>query len=76
MSMRHTWTVLILVGLTSCTLEPDPSLALACQITKCVCTPQNWSFPTKNEPAPVLWRQNGDAHCPDSHVLRRATEDN
>ncbi len=72
--MRHAWMILILVGLTGCALEPDPSMALACQITKCVCTTTNWSFMAKDEPAPVLWRLNGDAYCPDGHVLRRATE--
>ncbi len=70
--MRHAWMLLILVGLTGCALEPQPSLALACQTTKCVCTPQNWSFPAKYESAPVLWRLNGDAYCPDGHVLKRA----
>lgn len=73
--MRHAWMILILVGLTGCAREPDPSLALACQITKCVCTPQKGWFSKKNEPAPVLWRLNGDAYCPDGHVLRRAAED-
>lgn len=72
--MRHAWMILILVGLAGCAREPNPSLALACQITKCVCTPQNWLFTTKNEPAPVLWRLNGDAYCPDGHVLRRTAE--
>jgi hypothetical protein len=55
----------------ACTRQPMPELALACQTTKCVCLPAEASFPVRDEPAEVLWRDNGDAYCPEAHVLRR-----
>lgn len=46
--------------------EAKRNLALACQTTSCVCLPEG----------PVLWRQNGDAYCPEGQVLRRSGDKN
>lgn len=73
--MRLIWVLLIATGLTACATEPEPSLALACQMTKCTCLPKGGiSFLAKpvSRSVPVLWEQNGDAYCPADYVLRRA----
>jgi len=61
-----------LMLLAGCALEEKPELALACQVTKCVCMPVQASYPLKGEPVPVQWKSNGDAYCPEGYVLRRA----
>jgi hypothetical protein len=75
--MRLVWVLLIATGLTACASEPEPSLALACQMTKCTCLPKgSISFLAKpvDRSVPVLWKLNGDAYCPADYVLRRAGE--
>lgn len=45
----------------------DPNLAVACALKPCECTPEG-AF--GGDPAPVLWRENGDAYCPEGYALR------
>lgn len=59
-----------LLSLAGCALEKKPELALACQTRKCVCVPAQAAFVAKSEPAPVQWKPNGDAYCPEGYVLR------
>ena len=64
------------VGLAGCALEHDPELALACQTRPCTCLPADGGFLVKPtvEPAPVLWRANGDAYCEEGYVLSLVEE--
>ncbi len=50
--------------------ETKQNLALKCQVTSCACIPESPGLFVTVEPGPVLWRQNGDAHCPEGQVLR------
>ena len=61
-----------LLALAACTPHEREraNLALACQIKACVCKPARRPLFTKRETTPVLWRQNGEAYCPDDYVLR------
>jgi hypothetical protein len=70
---RFVLTLLLGTGLAGCALEPIPGMELKCQITKC--TPSAVSFPVRPEPqrVPVLWKDNGNAYCPEGHVLREIT---
>ena len=53
------------------TREVRPDLALACQTVPCVCVEARATVLRKDATAPVLWRRNGDAYCPEGFVLRR-----
>ncbi len=71
---RLVLSVLLGAGLAGCALEPIPGMELKCQMTECVCTPSQAGFPVQpvRTSEPVLWKQNGDAYCPQDHVLREA----
>ncbi len=49
-------------------------MELKCQMTKCVCVSTQAVFPVQpgSTSVPVLWKVNGDAYCPQDHVLREA----
>ena len=47
----------------------EDRLAGACQVRKCACGPEGWSPFMAGGNVPVLWRENGDAYCPDGYVL-------
>lgn len=65
--------VLVLLLLSACAQgdETKQNLALTCQTASCVCLPATPGPFGSVEPSPVLWRQNGDAYCPEGQVLRR-----
>ncbi len=73
---RYVLTVFLGIGLAGCALEPIPGMELKCQITKCFCPPTTGAFPVRFdlESVPVLWQDNGDAFCPEGHVLREAAQ--
>lgn len=73
---RLIWTALLGAGLAGCALEPIPGMELKCQMTECTCVPAQATFPVQPGPSstPVLWKGNGDAYCPQDHVLREARE--
>ncbi len=51
-----------------------PNMALACQTTSCACVGKSESFMRKAKTTKVLWRVNGDAHCPKGFTLEKATK--
>lgn len=51
------------------------NLPLACQLEKCVCAHPDRHFYEKPNPEPVLWKENGDAYCPEGLVLEQAKKD-
>ncbi|MCH6588373.1 MAG: hypothetical protein IH805_08685 [Proteobacteria bacterium] len=73
---RLVLSALLGIGLAGCVLEPVPGMELKCQMTECVCAPTQAVFPVLPGPTsvPVLWKENGDAYCPQDHVLREAPE--
>jgi len=64
----------ILTLLAACTEyeEEKANLALTCQLNKCVCAHPDRLFIEKLDPEPVLWKENGDAYCPDGLQLKLA----
>ncbi len=54
--------------------ESNVDLTLACQLTKCVCAGADRLFLEKDEPEPVLWKDNGDAYCRDGLELKLAED--
>ena len=54
--------------------EAKPNLSLTCQLNKCVCSHRDRPFIEEKEPEPVLWRENGDAYCPDGLELKLVEE--
>lgn len=60
------------VLLAACTQTPDrtPDLARTCQVRECTCTETTRSLFGAPRTADVLWRENGDAHCPPGFALR------
>jgi hypothetical protein len=67
---------LILTLMTACAGEEESTvdLTLACQLSKCVCSHRDRPFFEEKEPEPVLWRENGDAYCPDGLELKLSEE--
>ena len=63
--------------LGACALEPIPGMALKCQTTKCVCLAREAGFPARPglDTVDIIWRDNGDASCPEAYVLREAPKD-
>ena len=59
---------LVLAACTQTTQSPD-TLALACQTRECICVPENQSIFASGDTAPLQWKQNGDAYCPEGYVL-------
>ena len=54
--------------------EAKVNLALTCQLRKCVCAERDRLFLKSADPEPVLWKQNGDAYCPEGLELRLVEE--
>ncbi len=50
-------------------LEGTPRLAEACQLRSCACVGSAIFFLGARERTEVLWRRNGEAHCPDGFKL-------
>jgi hypothetical protein len=46
----------------------DDRLAGACQVRRCLCGPEGWSSFMASG-VEVLWRENGDAYCPEGYTL-------
>ena len=71
---RLVLSVLLGAGLAGCALEPIPGMELKCQMTECICAPAQATFPALPgiTSVSVLWKQNGDAYCPQDYVLRKA----
>lgn len=65
----------ILALAAACSIKEEESaidLSLACQLNECVCVQPDRPFYEKPEPQPVLWKENGDAYCPDGLALELA----
>ncbi len=73
---RLAFSALLGVALAGCAFEPIPGMELKCQMTECVCVPTHAVFPARPglTSVPVLWKENGDAYCPQDHVLREAPD--
>ncbi len=73
---RLVFLTLLGISLAGCANEAIPGMELKCQMTKCVCVRTQAAFPVQPGPTsvPVLWKENGDAYCPQDHVLREAPE--
>jgi len=67
-------SAIILPLLAACAApeKKNVNLSLACQLNKCVCAGPDKLFLKRDEPSPVLWRENGDAYCPEGLRLRLA----
>ncbi|MDH3474575.1 MAG: hypothetical protein OEM59_12855 [Rhodospirillales bacterium] len=76
-TMRAAFICTILAALAGCVQsdETREHLALTCQTTKCVCVPGRGALFVAVEPkSEVLWRQGGEAYCPEGQVLRPADD--
>lgn len=51
------------------TLQGAPELAKACAVRQCQCLSSSIPFFFIRESAPVQWRENGDAYCPEGFSL-------
>ena len=73
--MKRLYLIAAILALTAaCNAgeETVVDLSLACQLEKCVCVHPDRPFYLKSEPQPVLWKENGDAYCPDGLALELA----
>ncbi len=68
--------LLVLASACAQSDETKQNLALRCQIRSCVCVPAGPGLFVTVEPGPVLWRQNGDAFCPEGQGLRPSDHKN
>ncbi len=66
----------ILTPLAACAEreESKVDLTLACQLSKCICAGPEKLFLQEDEPEPVLWREDGDAYCPEGLELKLVEE--
>lgn len=55
--------------------ETDPQNRYACQTLPCVCEPEELTLFNRGDTVPLLWKENGDAYCPEGHVLKRVNPD-
>ncbi len=62
--------LLALVSACAQSDEAKQRLALKCQVRSCACVPDARGLFVTVEPGPVLWRQNGEAYCPEGQALR------
>ena len=58
------------VLVVDCQTPAHESLASNCQSTECVCALEKASVIEKSTAAPVLWEDDGDAHCVEGYVLQ------
>lgn len=65
--------LLLLTTLAACEVpaETNPDNKYACQTEHCVCEPEELTLFNRGETVPILWRENGEAYCPEGHVLKR-----
>ena len=72
--MRCCLLAVVLCALGACAGSPEAGrdMALTCATTACECVTPKVSPFGKSDPGPVLWRENGDAYCPEGQVLQRA----
>ena len=70
--MRRVFFCLLLALVSACTQseEAKQNLALKCQVRSCACVPTSLGWFVTAASTPVLWRQNGDAYCPEGQALR------
>jgi type IV pilus biogenesis protein CpaD/CtpE len=66
-----TVAIVLIAGCTDRRKE-EPNLPLACETTECICIKDKQPVWQKNIETPVLWRQTGEAYCPEDFVLRLA----
>ena len=60
----------LMLGLGACQQpEPAAELAIGCQVKGCSCVGARSSFFGPPETHEVLWRDNGEAYCPDGFRL-------
>lgn len=50
--------------------QEEADLALTCQLTTCTCAGPDRLFLSEKEAQPVLWKENGDAYCPEGLELK------
>ncbi len=76
-AMRPLFLMAMVLTLLAACAEREESkvdLTLACQLSKCICAGPEKLFLQEDEPEPVLWREDGDAYCPDGFELKLAEE--
>ncbi len=49
-------------------------MALACQTATCACVSEKKSMLRKDKTTDVLWKANGDAHCPKGFALEKVVK--
>lgn len=54
--------------------KPVRDLAIYCQFHDCHCRKPGITLFSSAEKAELLWRQNGDAYCPDGFEIREGKE--
>lgn len=68
--------VLVALVMAACAAEEtaEGDMRLTCQLNKCICAPPSRAFLASKPSEPVLWKDNGDAYCPEGYQLKRAEE--
>ncbi len=76
--MRRLYRIAAILALTAGCNAGEKSvvdLAHACQLEKCICAHPDRPFFKRPDPEPVLWKDNGDAYCPEGLELELADKD-
>jgi hypothetical protein len=79
MPIKAAIAVLAMLMIASCAGD-DPgkgaaNMALACQTTPCKCVSEDSSLLRKAKTTEILWKSNGDAHCPKGFNLEKAAKE-
>lgn len=73
MTPRACCAILAAIWLGACASEAPlggtPELAKACAVRPCRCLSDTVPFFLVRKSAPVQWRENGDAYCPEGYSL-------
>ncbi len=73
---RTTLLLGLALALGGCAAAGGPrldDLGGACQILSCVCAARDTPFWQEPSTTPILWKENGDASCPEGYELRKAS---
>lgn len=64
--------VLVAMAMAACAADEtaEGDMSLTCQLNKCICAPPPRAFLATKPPEPVLWKDNGDAYCPEGYQLK------
>ena len=69
--MKTATPLVLLAMVAACAADEtaETDMRLTCQLSKCICAPPPRLFEERGKNKPLLWKENGDAYCPEGYQL-------